>query len=269
MKVHCLQFNDYIMNTDSGLFTALMVMHNSHGTNYGNQLSSEDLAKKRILLPVDIDNEPDYTYMEEYTNSKRDELISRYKAFVEKQMEGLEYKKIPKLNEKEWKPILLVDIFELIRGKENNMKSLEEGRLPLISAKAIDNGLKAFVCTEKDTIKGNCITLNNDGDGGAGYAFYQPSEMALDSHVTALLPKIDISKYTMIFMARCISSLRGFFGHGLSISNKRAKKIKIMLPVDNQGNPDYEYMEQYSKNVMLKKYQQYLDFLEKQEAKEQ
>lgn len=42
-----------------------------------------------------------------------------------------------------------------------------------------------------------------------------------------------------------------------------------MLPVDNQGNPDYEYMGQYAKNMMLKKYQQYLDFLEKQETKEQ
>ena len=35
-----------------------------------------------------------------------------------------------------------------------------------------------------------------------------------------------------------------------------------MLPVTDSGEPDYEYMEQYAKNMMLCKYQQYLTFLQ-------
>ena len=35
-----------------------------------------------------------------------------------------------------------------------------------------------------------------------------------------------------------------------------------MLPVTDSGEPDYEYMEQYSKNMMLRKYRQYLTFLQ-------
>ena len=35
-----------------------------------------------------------------------------------------------------------------------------------------------------------------------------------------------------------------------------------MLPVTDFGEPDYEYMEQYAKNMMLCKYQQYLTFLD-------
>ena len=38
--------------------------------------------------------------------------------------------------------------------------------------------------------------------------------------------------------------------------------MQIMLPVDNDGKPDYAYMEQYVKNMMLKKYEQYLAFLQ-------
>ena len=34
-----------------------------------------------------------------------------------------------------------------------------------------------------------------------------------------------------------------------------------MLPVTDSGEPDYRYMEQYAKNMMLRKYQQYLAFL--------
>ena len=143
------------------------------------------------------------------------------------------------------------------------MALLNDGKMPLISAKKINNGLKGFVSTPNRPVQGNCISLNNDGDGGAGLAYYQPFEMALDTHVTALIPKEKLSKWSMLFISECISKLHGFFGHGLSISNKRAEKIQIMLPVTDAGQPDFEYMEQYAKNMMLKKYKQYLSYLER------
>ena len=34
-----------------------------------------------------------------------------------------------------------------------------------------------------------------------------------------------------------------------------------MLPVNKKENPDYDYMEQYGKKIMLQKYQQYLDYI--------
>ena len=40
-----------------------------------------------------------------------------------------------------------------------------------------------------------------------------------------------------------------------------------MLPTTS-GEVDWEYMEQYTKNMMLKKYNQYLAFLAKQERKQ-
>lgn len=44
---------------------------------------------------------------------------------------------------------------------------------------------------------------------------------------------------------------------------------KLMLPVDDDGKPDYAYMEQYVKNMMLRKYKQYLAFIDKQNAAEE
>ena len=43
---------------------------------------------------------------------------------------------------------------------------------------------------------------------------------------------------------------------------------KLMIPVKDNGKADYEYMEQYAKNMMLKKYKQYLSFLERKEQKQ-
>lgn len=206
--------------------------------------------------------------MAEYAQQKRETMLNKYLEYVEEHVAELEHKDIPALDEKEWKPIFISSMFELVRGCENNMAMLEDGYTPLISAKANNNGLKGFVHNPKKIIAGQCITLNNDGDGGAGLAYYQPANMALDSHVTALVPLFDMSAFVMLFIAKCISGLHGFFGHGLSISNPRAKRLRIMLPVTDTGEPDYAYMEQYSKNMMLRKYKQYLEFINRQNVTE-
>lgn len=252
-------FDCYIGLFWTGCFTW---MHEYFGN--ARTLSNKRAEMTKIMLPVNDSGKPDYEYMAEYTRQKRGEMLDKYRKYAEARIVELgKAVEIPALDEKEWKPIFISSIFELVRGRENNMAMLKDGDTPLISAKANNNGLKGFVHNPKKIITGQCITLNNDGDGGAGLAYYQPANMALDSHVTALVPLFDMSAFAMLFIAKCISGLHGFFGHGLSISNPRAKRLRIMLPVTDSGEPDYAYMEQYVKNMMLRKYQQYFSYSER------
>lgn len=142
------------------------------------------------------------------------------------------------------------------------MASLVEGETPLISARKVNNGIKGFVANPSKIIKGrNVLSLNNDGDGGAGLAFYQCVDFALDSHVTALHSKTTLSAQTLLFIAACISKQHAIFGHGYSISLPRAKRILSMLPVDDSGNLDYHYMAEYVntlQNKLLERYRIYL-----------
>ena len=39
------------------------------------------------------------------------------------------------------------------------------------------------------------------------------------------------------------------------------ERQKILLPVNEKDHPDYEFMEQYRKQIMLQKYQQYLNYI--------
>lgn len=276
--VHNYLFN---LNSDCGLvkpkenislyalrFIAVSINQNKNKFNYGYKANESRILRQTVLLPISDDGQPDYAYMAEYAQQKRETMLNKYLEYVEEHVAELEHKDIPALDEKEWKPIFISSMFELVRGCENNMAMLEDGYTPLISAKANNNGLKGFVHNPKKIIAGQCITLNNDGDGGAGLAYYQPANMALDSHVTALVPLFDMSAFVMLFIAKCISGLHGFFGHGLSISNPRAKRLRIMLPVTDTGEPDYAYMEQYSNNMMLRKYKQYLEFINRQNVAE-
>ncbi len=130
------------------------------------------------------------------------------------------------------------------------MSALGAGQVPLVSAKKIDNGYKDFVDTSKSDKKifnGHCLTINNDGDGGAGLAYYQPCKMALDSHVTALYPKIKLSKYIQQFIVGSILRQRGKFGHGYSLNDRRIKAFKLILPIKSDSTPDFDFMENYMK----------------------
>lgn len=166
-----------------------------------------------------------------------------------------------RINDFEWKAFFLSNLFDFDKGNQNNMGALDEGIVPLVSAKKCDNGYKSFISeNEKRLYGGHCITLNNDGDGGAGLAYYQPSKMALDSHVTALVPKVPMSKYTMLFIARCISKQRSLFGHGRSINSSRLRIFKLMLPMNEDGQPDYTFMEEYMKAVEKNLLKQYISY---------
>lgn len=166
------------------------------------------------------------------------------------------------LEEKAWDAISLDSMFNFERGKEKNMAALTEGNTPLVSARKVNNGVKDFIASPAKIIKGgNVISLNNDGDGGAGLAYYQPVNFALDTHVTALHPKNAVSPDALLYMTASISKQHAIFGHGRSISLSRAKRIHDMLPITDAGEPDYNYMAAYTqqkRDAMLARYRAYV-----------
>lgn len=155
-----------------------------------------------------------------------------------------------KLTDREWREFALTDFFNPMKGNQNNMASLVDGELPLISAKKGDNGVKAFVFSNKKSLfPQHCITLNLDGDGGAGLAFYQEYSFALDSHVVALYPKFSLDKFCLLFIARSISAQRSRFGHGRAINKSRLNHFLLVLPIQANRTPDWEFMSNYMKQV--------------------
>lgn len=172
-----------------------------------------------------------------------------------------------RLDDRNWASFKICDLFEPTRGTEKNMAVLAEGSVPLISARNTGNGIKAFVDIPSNRLhKGHSITLNNDGDGGAGLAYYQPMSFALDTHVTDLKPipsLSDLSKHAMQFVAAAISKQRPLFGHGRSISLKRLSLLRVMLPIDMLGEPDWQFMEDYIREREKVQIVRCREFLEK------
>lgn len=167
------------------------------------------------------------------------------------------------LSDRDWKEFRLLDYFDFIKGNQNDMASLTTGNVPLVSAKKIDNGYKCFVSNngKKTAFNGHCITINNDGDGGAGIAYYQPANMLLDTHVTALYPKENYDENILLFWVNCITVQREKFGHGYSLNNARLSVFRVMLPIDENELPDFVFMQEYIAERKRQIIQKYIDHI--------
>ena len=73
------------------------------------------------------------------------------------------------------------------------------------------------------------------------------------------------SEFVNLFITQVIGMQNKTFSYSRKLGTERLQNLRIMLPVTDDGAPDYEYMEQYAKNLMLRKYKQYLTYLDSNE----
>lgn len=255
-----LSFKELKGNKYAFLFVKALIMQQKSKYEYGYKFNGERMKRQKILLPVTSKGKPDYAFMENYMKHKEKELLGKYKKHI---LFEINKYKMGGVNSKvEWQEFKLMELFDFVKGDQNNMASIKAGSVPLVSAKQNENGYKDFASQSKKLYQGNSLTLNNDGDGGAGISFYQPTNYLLDSHVTALYSKSKINKFALLYISRCITAQRAKFGHGYSINNQRLKVFKLMLPATKYGSPDYSYMEDYMKKLEYEKLSLYLDYKE-------
>ena len=114
----------------------------------------------------------------------------------------------------------------------------------------------------KKVFDGNCICVTNNGS--VGYAYYQSHKFTCSHDVNPLYANgYTMNEYVAQFLIGAIEKQRVCFTYVRKWRPKRMVKSKILLPVDKQGNPDYKYMEQYIKNIMIKQYKAYIVYAEK------
>ena len=169
--------------------------------------------------------------------------------------------KIVSVDTIDWRPFYISQIFtEIERGKRLKKADQKQGTVPYVSSTALNNGVDGFIEASSGTrVFGNCISLANSGSVGS--AFYEPFDYVASDHVTHL--KNDgFNKWVYLFLTVAIEKQKGNFNFNREINDTRIRNMKIMLPVKADGMPDYCYMEQYAKNMMLKKYKQYLAFID-------
>ena len=101
-------------------------------------------------------------------------------------------------------------------------------------------------------------------NGAPCIAFYHPYECIFSDDVKRLhLKAHEDNEFVLLFFVAIFAQQKVKYSYGYKFKEQRMLRQKLMLPVDDAGEPDYAYMEQYAKNMMLRKYRQYLAFLER------
>lgn len=261
MKVHCLKVKNKELDEILALFLCGVLLNNTKNSTYGNQLSSKDIIRKSILLPVDKSGKPDYQFMKDYISAIQKTKLEKYKQYCRMQLHELgEYKSIEPLSIKTCEPFFITDIFDIPkRGKRIIAENYIDGDMPVVSSAGGNNGVIAFAGNQdKVRIYEDCLSVANGGVS-AGFAFYHPYPFIATDHVTHFKGKLN--RYHYMFLGTIIrNQLHEKYDFNREMTDPRLKREKLLVPVTEEGKLDFDYMEQYIKNLMIKKYESYLDY---------
>ena len=193
-----------------------------------------------------VSDVPDYFLNEGYTkacwyldNINQTDFESKYA--------GIKNKSSITLKDRNWLDFALTDFFDVSQSKGDiKLSEIVDGDIPLVSASKVNNGIVAYIL-EGDGIaeqfKGNCLTADM-----FGHVFYQPKNFYSVSHgrVNMLTPKVSMNKYVLIFISELLNfqfGIRNSYSRMLTL--EMLDKCIIRLPVNNEGEPDWCFMEEY------------------------
>ncbi|WP_302429783.1 restriction endonuclease subunit S [Fusobacterium varium] len=148
-----------------------------------------------------------------------------------------------KINNKEYLPFLMKDIFKITKGKRLTKENMIEGNLNFLGAISDNNGVREQI-EELPTHKGNLISVNYNGS--VGESFYQKNEFWASDDVNVLeLKGYTLNRNIALFLCSILKLNKWKFNYGRKWTLDKMNSTIIYLPVTNTKNPDWEYMDNF------------------------
>lgn len=160
---------------------------------------------------------------------------------------------VPKIDISSWKEFRFGDLIsDIYKAKAINKDDLYESFEPddhirYITRTADNNGCE-MVAVRSEVLpnlieKGNAISI---GDTTAT-CFYQDEEFITGDHMVVVRADSWLNKYTGLFVVAMLQGEQYKYSYGRAFLMDRIKETVIKLPVDTDGNPDWQFMENYIK----------------------
>ena len=182
-------------------------------------------------------------------------IVSNYEAEV-----------VNEISADRWEWFRYDEIFDIKKGFYNKKpEDSGNGTIPFIGATESHNGITSMHTLEEieaasktgegpnqdiseKIFAGNCITVSNNGS--IGFAFYQEKEFTCSHDVNPLYLKgHTLNKHIAMFLCTLIELEQYRWAYGRKWRPKRMPSSLIKLPVKADGNPDWEFMENYIKSL--------------------
>lgn len=212
------------------LFYAICIRSNKYRYSYGRQANR---TLKDIMVP-DLSEIPSWIHQVDF-----DGLKSASHA-VQPSKESI------RLDSSSWKGFSLERLFSIKKGKRLIKADMSKGKTPYIGAIESNNGVSAQI-GQAATHQAGTITVSYNGS--VAEAFYQPKPFWATDDVNVLYPNFEMSPYVALFLCSVIRMEKFRFNYGRKWGLERMKASIIKLPVDLNGNPDWDFMERYIQSL--------------------
>lgn len=216
------------MTKQEMLFYCMCITHNRFRYNFGRQANK---TINKLLVPSRND-------IPEWVNTTK---IVTPASISEKYIDCSEFSK------NKFENIPFYDIFDNIVETTKSQKT----NVNLVSAKTTDNGIAGCKKTDK-YIDGNKITISSNGIY-TGTAFYQQNAFITQDSLAFDLKCAKLNKYIAMYLVTIINMNRFKFNYGRKSGKNRLDKLSLCLPINNNGSPDYDFMENYIKSLPYSK----------------
>ena len=146
------------------------------------------------------------------------------------------------LHSKEWRDFTYDDVFFVTKGKRLTSYDMENGNYAYIGATDSNNGVTTYIGNTEHIHSGNKITVSYNGS--IAEAFYQSDDFWATDDVNVLsLKNHQLNKYIAMFLITLIEKEKYRFNYGRKWKKEIMLQSIIKLPVQSNGYPDWEFME--------------------------
>lgn len=183
--------------------------------------------------------------------------------YIYKLAVSYESKLIP-IYKKEWKEFWLEDIVDIKSGVRLTKANQNVGKIPFIGSTDNNNGVTNFVSNINNSLDKNVLGVNYNGSVVEN--FYHPYQAVFSDDVKRIHLKDNSkeNKYTFLFLKQTILQQKEKYAYGYKFNSSRMKRQKILLPINNTGVIDFDYIEKYMQIKVMKEQYKILEYYYKQ-----
>ena len=260
-KIKILKSKDPHFHKGNAPFFLVAIQRAFSGFTWGSQSFSEKVIKKmNILLPQTVDGNIDFAFMEDIVHELEESYLHELEKYLSvtglnnKTLTDREKKYLSDFDNLKWHEFLMDDLFVKQKVKKLSYKAKElpkqssgDYSLPCLTSSFMNQGLNYYAPRNGATILNNVISIPSNSD--VYRAYYQPNDFTVLSDAYAISWKdesIELKDKQYLFLVACINKVTNLPIY--SYKNKLGgwevvKDKKILLPVNDNNQPDLEAME--------------------------
>lgn len=151
-----------------------------------------------------------------------------------------------------WGAFRVGDLFPVLQNGKANQGMLSDGNECFyVGAKKDDNGVMIHCAYDANLVqKGNCIIFICNGQGSVGYANYMDRDFIGTTDIVAGYNEA-LNCYNGLFIATILCQERPKYSFGRKWKTHLRDTV-IKLPQNEDGTPNWLFMEQYVKTLKYK-----------------